>query len=159
MKINKNQALLTMMAVLMIIYFGIGIAVGDTPTPTWAPRISCPPNATIATPNMTLYNQSIGDLFGYGDLGNVSLNNFMGDVIMPFLNVYGIFFWGAFFGTIAVVMFAVQEDVRIPIALTLLGGAPIVLWQLPYDWQKAVGTFVILGIAAIMYAARKKRGY
>jgi hypothetical protein len=154
-----SKILLSLAGVLLVVVFATGVAVGQTATPTWVPRISCPPNATIEAPDTSLYNKSIGDLFGYGDLGKVSVNNFLGDVVYPFILTYGIFFWAGLFGLIAIVTFVVQENVWIPIALTLVGGGPIVVWQLPYDWQKAIGTFVILGIAALMYAARKKRSY
>jgi hypothetical protein len=158
MMIHSKRFIMTMMLLLIAgTYLSIGLSVAQTATPTWVPRSSCPPNATIEAPSMNLYNKSIGDLFGYGDLSLTSVNNFIGDVIMPFLLVYGIFFWAGLFGVIAVTMFITQENVWVPISLTLVGGGPIVLWQLPYDWQKAVGTIVILGIAALLYAARKKR--
>ncbi len=138
---------------------GAALAQTATPTPTWVPRSSCPANATIAAPSLDLHNKTLGDLFGYGDLSLTSINNFIGDIIIPFLLTYGIFFWGGLFGVMAVAMFVIQENVWIPISLTLTGGAPIVIWQLPFDWQKAIGIIVILGFAALMYAARKKRGY
>jgi len=153
------RMLIILLSLALLLYLAIGSATAQTATPTWVPRVSCLPNNTIDPPSLELHNKTIGDLFGYGDLSLSSVNNFVGDIIIPFLLTYGIFFWGGLFGVMAVALFIIQENVWIPIALVLVGGGPIVLWQLPYDWQKFAGIVTILGIAALLYAARKKRGY
>jgi hypothetical protein len=127
------------------------------PLPYEANRTLRDANVTIEPPSLDTFNRTLNNLTGNGSVWTMNPDTFIGDAFLPFMQAYGIFFWAGIFGTMALVMFIKQERVWIPIMLTILGGLPLVIWQFPYDWQKAIGTIVILGIAMIMYAFRKKR--
>jgi PKD repeat protein len=128
-----------------------------TPTPAAYHRFSPTTNRSLDAPDTTLYNKTMYDFTGGGDPGKVNWNNLIGDVIVPIIITYGPLFWGMLCGVIILLIYNRQESGVIPVFLALAGGAPIILWTLPYDWQKAVGTLVTLVIAGVLYALRKKR--
>ena len=131
----------------------------STPTASELTMIRGSPawTATIAPISTDLYNNTSNAIFGSGDFGNMSIDNFIGDTIVPFIITYGPFFWAAIFGLFALMMFDREESGIIPVLLTFIAGVPIILWQLPLDWQKSVGTLVILILGGLLYAMRKKR--
>jgi len=126
------------------------------PLPFTANRSLHNSTVTISPPSMNYWSWSMSNLTGNGSAWNMVPDNVLGSWLLPFIAAYGAVFWAALFGTAALAMFIRQEKVWVPITLTVLGGLPIIVWQLPYDWQKAIGTIVILGIAMIMYRFRKK---
>jgi PKD repeat protein len=139
-----------------------------TPSPTGAPTVTPTPgpgyhrqspttNRSLTSPDTSIYNKTMYDFTGGGDPGKVSWNAFIGDVIIPIIMTYGPLFWGLLCGVIILLIYNRQESGVIPVFLALAGGAPIILWTLPYDWQKAAGTLVTLVIAGVLYALRKKR--
>jgi hypothetical protein len=152
----------------------ITVLLNRNPTPTpgpgaptpWSPTATPGPgyhrqsplaNATLSPVDMSLYNKTRYDLTGGGDYQRSSIDSFVNDTVIPFVQTYGPLFWGLLFGGIALAYFIRHESAVIPILLTFTGGLPIIIWTLPYDWIRAIGVVVILVIAALLYALRKKR--
>jgi hypothetical protein len=121
------------------------------------PRSSNVTTNTIVPLSGSYYNKTVQDIFGNGSFANMSIDDFIGDIIAIFVAVYGPFFWAGVFGIIALVLFERQENAVIPALLTMIGGVPIILWELPLDWQKGIGIMVTLVIAGLLYALKRKR--
>ncbi len=111
----------------------------------------------LPTFDLTLYNNTSNDIFGSGDFANMSIDNFINDTFTPFMQTWGAFFWAGLFGLAALMMFNRQNSGLVPSLLVIIAGVPIIWYELPGIVAQTAGTIVILVMATLLYAFRKKR--
>jgi hypothetical protein len=114
-------------------------------------------DATIQPFNLTLYNNTIANIFGNGDFDNVSIENATGSVMQPYTDNLGPMAMIMIFGSLALVLYIKTESVVLPGIITVADGG-LFMWMMPYDWQFIGYGVIIIGFVAVAWGLLVRRG-